>query len=492
MRSGCSPAAPACFVRPAHRRLRANPHSRRSPRPVPGSSFYASPTGRPQGRGTAGDPWDLATALSGSSGVEAGDTIWLRGGTYAGAYRSRLEGAADRPIIVRALPGERATLDGGATNGSAILTVEGSYTWYWGFEVTSSDPLRQTSSTGSWPSGSEIPRGEAVLTNQGSTTGPGLRFINLVLHDTRQGVSFWKEAIDGEVYGSLIYYNGWESADRGHGHGIYTQNETGTKRIADNIIFSGFSHGIHAYGSDAAPLDNFDIEGNTVFNSGDLSSSGGRNLLLGGGRVARSPTIRDNLLYYPTGGPVSALDVGFQAGCTDAVVTDNYASNGVVFVKCLPVSMTGNTFLGSVAGVAPAHYPENDYLAQRPTGQRIFLRPNQYEPGRANITIYNWDLKSAVDVDLGAILAPGDRFEIRNVQDFFGEPVVAGTYESGPVSIPMAGLTVAAPVGWPAPPPTGPEFNAFVLITTEHARRGPETSAPDPRAPRTVERPSGR
>ncbi len=40
------------------------------------------------------------------------------------------------------------------------------------------------------------------------------------------------------------------------------------------------------------PLDNFDIEGNTIFDSGDLSASGGRNVLLGGGRVAYRPTLR--------------------------------------------------------------------------------------------------------------------------------------------------------------------------------------------------------
>ncbi len=128
-------------------------------------------------------------------------------------------------------------------------------------------------------------------------------------------------------------------------------------------------------------------------------------------------------------------------------------------------------------------------IVARPTGINVFLRPNQYEPGRANVTIFNWDGKDAVDVDLSSVLDEGDRFEIRNVQDFFGEPVVTGTYAGGPVSVPMTGLTVAPPVGWPAPPPTGPEFNAFVLITTESARRDPGAAPPGDRTPRVVERP---
>jgi hypothetical protein len=29
---------------------------------------------------------------------------------------------------------------------------------------------------------------------------------------------------DNEVYGCLIYYNGYDATDRGHGHGIYSAN----------------------------------------------------------------------------------------------------------------------------------------------------------------------------------------------------------------------------------------------------------------------------
>jgi hypothetical protein len=42
--------------------------------------------------------------------------------------------------------------------------------------------------------------------------------------------------------------------------------------------------------------------------------------------------------------------------------------------------------------------------------------------------------------------------------------VVSGTYEGGNVRIPMSGLHTAAPVGMDALPPTGPEFNVFVVI----------------------------
>ena len=58
---------------------------------------------------------------------------------------------------------------------------------------------------------------------------PGTKLINLVIHDTRQGIGIWQEALDSEAYGNLIYYNGFQASDRGHGHGIYVQNDEGNK-----------------------------------------------------------------------------------------------------------------------------------------------------------------------------------------------------------------------------------------------------------------------
>jgi len=455
---------------------------------APRTVFFVSADATPGGDGSEERPWDLATALSQPQGVSPGGLIWLRGGTYRGTFRGRLNGTADHPIVVRQYPGERATIDGAQFPGTAILTVAGSYTWYWGFEIMSSDPARRTSRAGSWPE--DVTRPDAIMIDQSAETGPGLKFINLVIHDARQGVSFWKEAVDAEIYGSLIYYNGWEGPDQGHGHGIYAQNFNGTKRIVDNIIFSGFSHGIHAYGSDSAYLDNFDIEGNTIFNSGKLSAATARNLLVGGGRVANNLKVADNVLYYPDGGAATSFDLGYNAGCTGATVLNNYASNNVTFVACQPVTMSGNTFVNDVNGISPDVYPDNAYRNQRPTGLKSFVRPNAFEPGRANITIFNWDRASQVALDLSSVLSVGQSFEIRNAQDFFASPAVSGNFDGNPVTIPMTGLTVAIPVGWQAPPPSGPEFNVFVLLGSPLERMEPQQIPAEPRSPRhTATRP---
>jgi hypothetical protein len=232
------------------------------------AEFYAAPAGSPSGQGTKANPWDLQTALSHPGVVRPGDTIWVGGGMYRGNYTSNLTGNSAAPIIVRQYPGERATIDGGSSR-VAALTVNGSWAWYWGFEIMFSDPLRMIPTSGSWPG--ELMRSDGVV-----TSAPNTKFINLVVHDASQGISFWTGAVNSELYGNILYHNGWEAPDRGHGHSVYTQNDTGTKRIVDNIMFSGYSFGIHAYGSSNARLNNFYVEGNTIFTTAIFHMAAGR------------------------------------------------------------------------------------------------------------------------------------------------------------------------------------------------------------------------
>jgi len=99
-------------------------------------------------------------------------------------------------------------------------------------------------------------------------------------------------------------------------------------------------------------------------------------------------------------------------------------------------------------------------------GTWIFVRPNLYESGRANITIYNWALTASVPVDVSRVLRLRSPYEVRNVQDFFGNPVASGIYEGGSISIPMTGLSTALPqrVVPTLPKAAGPEFGVFILL----------------------------
>jgi len=459
--------------------------------PLYAKQFYVAPDGSHSGDGSITNPWDLATALEGPSSIKPGDTIWLRGGTYTGHFTSKLRGSKGKPIVVRQYAGERAILDGNYGGNEVTLIVNGQYTWFWGFEVTNSDPGRTSGTSGS---GKPARRGEGT-----NLLGAGTKLINLVIHDTAQGVLTTAQAPDAEVYGSLIYYNGWDGTDRGHGHAVYVQNETGTKRVADNVMFGQFGFGVHGY-TEGGKLDDIHIEGNTSFENGVLSKVTGAttDILVGANgaaaetassssKVAKRTFLVSNYTYYASGG--TAVNLGYSKGIASPALLDNYlvGEQALSFVNAFrPLQMSGNTVVGELSGLTASEFPSNTFLATRPAGQRVFVRKNQYEPGRANITIYNWDRAATATVPLEGVLEKGTDYELRNAQNFLGPPVLSGTYQGAPLTIPLAGLATAVPVGWPAPAATGPDFQVFVLIPKRPAPSGKPPVAAfsyGPRAP---------
>jgi len=106
------------------------------------------------------------------------------------------------------------------------------------------------------------------------------------------------------------------------------------------------------------------------------------------------------------------------------------------------------------------------FTTGRPAGTKVFVRPNRYEAGRANVVIYNWDRQPAVRIDLNAVLTRGARFEIRSAFDYLGDPVVTGVFDGAMVAVPMSGLRVAEPIGGTSTRSrTLGEFGAFVVRT---------------------------
>lgn len=459
------------------------------------TGFYVTANGSPDGTGAGDSPWDLATALAGSGGrIGPGDTVWIRQGVYRGAFGTDLVGAPDYPIIFRAYPGERATIDGS-------LDADGAYLTFWGFEIMQSFLSFAT---------------EPLLR---ADTREG-RFINLVLHDSRlSGVSLIKDRGEGvELYGCLIYNNGSsENVD----HGIYAHNQTtGTKSIADNVLFNNFARGIQVYADEDLALRGMRVDGNVSFNNGTIAASSTPVNLLVSGQVPTSGiTVTNNLLYASPG----TDGIGLRVGDYDAIyngdilVEGNYAGGGAAGLQMrhrwAQATVRNNTFAASAQMVqtggaflvlaydwtgnryhrdpaAPAwEHEATDYdfsgwkvqsglggadeaVAALPAGTQVFVRPNRYEAGRAHVVVYNWPFAASVAVDLSAVLQSGDAYEIRNVQDVFGNPVVTGTFDGAPVVIPMNGVAPPAPMGRTVPraaPRTAPEFDVF-LVTVRGAQ----------------------
>jgi len=431
------------------------------------TEYHVSPRGSAHGDGSRSRPWDLATALAQPARVKPGDLIWLHGGTYTGTFRSLLCGTPARPIVVRQFPGEHATIDGGDSRGAIIFLVDGAYTWFWGFEVTSSDPRRVSLQPGSWVT--DVGKGEGIFTSQEGKEGRGCRFINLYVHDARQGIGFWKGAVEGEIYGCIICDNGWCGPDRAHGHGIYAQNGEGKRRIVDNIVLDDLSHGIQIYGSGSAPLDNFVLEGNIVSGHG-----GERDVLVGGESTVHGLEMRNNYVVDNPG--ATALDVGWNAafgkGATDVVLEGNYIVGQLQLWNVRNASVRANTVVGNISGFRSEEYSDNTYLAARPATNVVAVRPNAYEPGRANILVINWENAAFAAVDCSSVLKPGERYTVRNARQYAGPAVASGTFSGSAVTIPLK--TPYPPVaGAPCHPPPGDNspFSVFVLSRDESAGR---------------------
>lgn len=487
--------------------------------------WYVAPGGRPGNAGTLADPLDLATALSGTS-IGPGSTIWLRGGEYYGVFTSRLTGTQEAPIVVRQFPGERAILvDQRARAALGTLNVYGAWTIYRDFEITNRNPDRGFS-TQFRPAG---------ISAEASNT----KFINLIIHDTGMGIGVWKEAVNSELYGNIIYNCGTQNLPNylSHGHAIYSQNNVGTKSFRDNIIFNQYGWGIHIF-PNPGDLKGYDIEGNVIFNNGVLSASRTRynNILVSGYAPYQAERIEisHNYTYDPAyqqptpyeGAPLHFSDAGVCLGCSDPQdhqdlkITDNYFVGGIpaaIVSSWQDVTVTGNTFYGNNGLVGlmttrrerPHSYlwdrntylgtgwngssdlfwvngtaftftdwkratgldQNSQYLPGRPKGLRVFVRHNNFPPRVATIIVYNWDLLKEIEVDLNAELHVGDAYEIRRVDDYFGTPVLNGTYDGRALKLPMMNLKTASPVGAPAPDSTAPEFAAFIVLNRDDKNR---------------------
>ncbi len=443
------------------------------------ADFYVAPDAKSTGNGTIDNPWTLSTAIAHPAAVKPGDTIYLRGGTYLTPDRRAvsmyLRGAPGQYITLRSKPGEHVRIDGG-------FYVQYGWVIIRDLEFASSRTQRTTTQKGSFPSDILQPSGIESM-------APNVKVINNVIHDMSTGVASWKQASDNEFYGNLVYYNGWQAPDRPHGHGAYMQNTSGNKVLQDNIFFSGFELGLQLYGSANTFLNNFQLEGNIIFKSGELGGRSSRNILIGGDVVAANPVLRNNYTYFPTSNTTSGENnIGYWpngAGCSNLTLENNYFVAGytaLALQKCSVTSLQGNTFYGDARNWTASSYPSNTYLGRtRPAGYKVFVRPNKYESGRANIAVFNWARQATVPVDLNGIgLQSGDAFEIRDAQNFYGASVYQGVFTGSPVDLPMTSTAVAQPIGDVPYKPTHSdmEFGAFIVL-----RLGGNAPAPPPPPP---------
>ncbi|MBI4607186.1 MAG: hypothetical protein HY721_34920 [Planctomycetes bacterium] len=362
---------------------------------------FVAADGRPGGKGTAEEPWDIASALGGRPEVRPGDVVWVRGGTYRGKLEVKLAGKAGAPVHVRARPGERATI----LDGEVLVVEPASHVWLWDLEIAGSSPpeKRETKQAGSSPT--DLP----PLGGLHLHAGEGCKLVSLWIHDNvGGGIGWWVGSKDSEVHGCVIHDNGWRGPDRGHGHCIYAQNRDGVKTISGCLLSVPHdgSYTMHAYGSSRAYVDNFLIEDNVAWEKGPF--------LVGGGRPSRGIRVLRNYLHEV------GMRLGYGAENEDCEVRENVvAGGGLTIEKFKVVRESGN-------------------VRELPARLAVLI-PNKYDPDRAHLVIYNGAGAAAVEAAVAPLLKPGDSYRLLRPKDPFGKPVLEGRCEGTAISVPMAG-----------------------------------------------------
>jgi hypothetical protein len=476
------------------------------------ATWYVSTAGLSGNTGAIGSPWDLQSAINGThnASMTAGDTFLLRGGTYhlnnggtvgVGLLTGAI-GASTNPITFKSYAGEWAIIDAN--------TVTTYYSVMYGFYK---DNLSGTVFRDLEIRNSNVGNGGGINTHSFSLgNGPGnlarafnhraanVSFVNCFIHDTAENMDLWAESYGvSQMYGNIVTAHGYDEPDRGHGHGVYSENNQTPKIIAKNFFGIGYGLGIQCYCEDktASQLNSFILYGNTCVDNGALATRNNtyavgayklQNLLLGSntGYPVTNSRVENNRTYCTSPRPPGGVanEFGFNLGGVDNVVINNYFDGTTRFSNWPKVAdrsiIAGNTFIDPDGGgfatnaafpngglFTQAGYPSNTYLGAEQGGIVPFVEANAYEAGRAMVTIYNSASASTATVNLDAILNNGDSYWVRNAFNYDAATVANGTYTTGAgVSFPMTtggGLTMRAPVVGASAPNPWPKFGCFIV-----------------------------
>jgi hypothetical protein len=205
--------------------------------------------------------------------------------------------------------------------------------------------------------------------------GDRIKVINAVFRDGSNGIPWFTEPIDGEVYGSLSFNNGWASALRGHGHGSYNENSDCLDRPSERVwretaFFNNYALGLRINGIGCGPADNIDIEGVVsfstggparafyatqdplVFNPGSYVEERKESLLMSSAQSQAHGRVKSTYVYNPINPDpllLTTLSIPFHAAkYFDLAVEDSVfvGDTGVQLNHSRQIRFAGNTLVG--------------------------------------------------------------------------------------------------------------------------------------------------
>jgi hypothetical protein len=487
--------------------------------------WHITTDGSSTGSGTIEDPITIKKALELGTPVQAGDTILIHGGRYFGTIWSKVAGTQGNPVIVKPYNKENVIFDAGPQadwKENAILQSYGSDVWFIDLLFTSSESNRVSTIAG--PHQSEIYTATGL-----NLFGERNKVINCRFHDCiGGGIGLWSTAANSEVYGCIIFHNGWVGPDKGHSHGIYTQNENGVILIHDNIFFNAMSQNFQAYSTNGGGAAGYELNNNMSFNSGIIDATQQewvRNYLLASPEPIVNVIMENNYAYHnnPQGQyTYPSVQIGYNASIANesVIVKNNYFIGGSTAAHVnwySKIEFTDNTFhswyhMFDLADMYDdssltaeiqiwdnnSYYGANgqttfagqffdDYRASRsfdtngsyfnkaPTVTRVEVLPNKYRAGRGHIYIFNWENLDSAKVDISSVSAHNDVVNIYDIENLYGGPVVSIVYLGAAIEIPL-NLTDTYPphgIGPLTPAHTDKEFGVYLILSNEEMKPSP-------------------
>ena len=338
----------------------------------------------------------------------------------------------------------------------------------------------------------------------------GQKAINLAIHDTGQpGIGYGTLSGNGaEIYGCILWGNGiYDINDPGsptnpwtRGSGIYGQNNTGSRYVTDVISFKNFTTGMKAYTLDGY-ANGFKFVGNIAFWNGvdgiefDSAHHPAQGITLISNCVYYSGTSHMGI-YGTNQNDIAILNNYFVSDDVPAISVRNWAnivmSNNVFTTVALTNPYSGPSCIAEAYvtnNVVQALVDNNSYYGggvyidwgllaflvngsrwgwsdwksktlwdahsayiptNCPTQNVTILRTNKYERGRAHLVVFNWESNSTINVDISNVgLAQGQSFEVRDVQNYLGTPVIMTNFDAAhpTISIPLTLTNVTPLIG---------------------------------------------
>ena len=250
--------------------------------PVTANAFYVATTGSDSNPGTLASPWK--TIQHAASTVQAGDTVYIRAGTYTESVNIGVSGSATAgPVTFQSYPGEQAIIDGtGLTPSTSdvqglINIVSQSYVTINGLEIQN----YQTSNANAVPAGIWV-----------TGSGSNIQILNNIVHNIVTTSEANGNAFGIAVYGSgssattsldsvTISGNQVYSLKTGESESVNVDGNVTNFVISHNLIHDNDNIGIDAIGfegvSSNSAVDfarNGEISDNTVYNISAINNAG--------------------------------------------------------------------------------------------------------------------------------------------------------------------------------------------------------------------------